>query len=81
MSLYILIIVKKYIWNILISIDQLCNTLLGGLPDETISSRIGKFARKHGGKCPKNRPLTYVLWWILEKIDYNHCIDAIEEDE
>ncbi len=33
---------RKYIKNILISIDQLVNTFLGGDPDETISSRLGK---------------------------------------
>lgn len=33
---------KKYIRNILISIDQMANTLLGGDPDMTISSRLGR---------------------------------------
>ena len=60
----------KYLKNILISIDQLFNTIFGGDPDETLSSRIGKKA--HGT--------------ILEKIinfifGDNHCIDAIEKDE
>lgn len=30
----------QYLLNILISIDQLGNTLLGGSPDETISARL-----------------------------------------
>lgn len=30
---------KKYILNNLIALDQLCNALLGGDPDETISAR------------------------------------------
>ena len=34
--------IKKYLKNILISIDQLANTLLLGSPDETISSRLGR---------------------------------------
>ena len=34
--------IKKYFKNILISIDQLVNTLLGGDPDETISARVGR---------------------------------------
>jgi hypothetical protein len=33
---------KKYLKNILISIDQLINTLAGGDPDETISARLGR---------------------------------------
>lgn len=40
-------LVKKYIYNILIGIDQLCNAILGGDPDETISSRLGKHVAKH----------------------------------
>lgn len=37
---------KKYLYNILIGIDQLVNALLGGDPDETISSRLGKHIAK-----------------------------------
>lgn len=33
---------KAYFLNILISADQFINTLCGGNPDETISSRVGK---------------------------------------
>lgn len=63
----------KYFWNILISIDQLANTLLGGDPDETISSRAGK-KRDHQlwAKC---------LCWFLNKLDTNHCQKSIEKDE
>ena len=60
-------------WNILISIDQLANTILGGDPDETISSRAGKM--QHDSKWAK------VLCWLLNKIDTNHCKESIEEDE
>ena len=30
---------KKYLFNILIALDQFVNTILGGSPDECISSR------------------------------------------
>ena len=33
---------KKYLKNIIISIDQLINTLAGGDPDMTISARLGR---------------------------------------
>jgi len=64
----------KYFWNILISIDQFFNTLFGGNPDETISSRSAKANRK-GVKwgC--------ILCWFLDKIDKNHCENSIELDE
>ena len=63
----------KYVWNILISIDQLANTILGGDPDETISSRAGK--RQHEQKWAK------WLCWALNKLDTGHCKESIEEDE
>jgi len=71
----------KWLLNILISIDQLGNTILGGDPDETISSRLGKLKVKHGGKIPWRRPASKIIDWGLDKIDSNHSIDAIEEDE
>jgi len=71
----------KYLINILIGIDQLGNALLAGDPDETISSRIGKMKLRYGGTIPWRRPLTKVIDYALDKIDPNHSIDAIEEDE
>jgi hypothetical protein len=67
-------VMKRYIWNILISIDQLFNTVLAGDPDETISSRMGKRARK-GDKLGK------VICRILNIFDKGHCEKSIEEDE
>jgi hypothetical protein len=65
---------KRYFWNILISIDQLFNTLLLGDPDETLSSRLGKRARKGEifAKC---------MCKLLDIFDKNHCEKSIEEDE
>jgi len=71
----------KYIMNLLISIDQFGNTLCGGDPDETISSRLGKLKMRHGGVIPWYRPLSGFVDWGLDKIDPNHSIDAIEADE
>lgn len=63
----------KYIWNVLIAIDQLANTILGGDPDETISSRAGKRQEEQTwAKC---------LCWLLDKIDKKHCQKSIEIDE
>ncbi|WP_394137420.1 hypothetical protein [Cytobacillus oceanisediminis] len=67
--------VKRYFWNLLISLDQLANTLLGGFPDETISSRMGKRVRK------KNCPVCKVICRILDLFDKDHCEKSIEEDE
>lgn len=63
----------QYIWNMLIAIDQFFNTLIGGDPDETISSRAGK--------SQKTSLIAKVLCWFLNKLDTEHCKESIEEDE
>lgn len=73
----ILSAIKIYIWNLLISIDQLINTIFGGSPDETISSRCGKRVRSHEIDCKFCKFLCIFLNWL----DTGHCKDSIEEDE
>ena len=69
--------VKKWFWNVLIGIDQLANAILGGDPDETISSRLGKvIARKS-----ETNNLAWLVCWVLDKIDPDHCRKSIEADE
>jgi hypothetical protein len=68
--------VKKYIWNILISIDQLINVVLFfGDPDETMSSRMGKHLAKHD--CP----FCNFMCGLLNLIQKDHCVKSIEADE
>lgn len=70
----------KYIFNVLVAIDQLGNALLAGDPDELISSRFGKWlmTAKEGS----------IKWYIamsvcmvLDLFDKEHCKDAIESEE
>lgn len=63
---------KKYFFNILIGIDQLGNVILGGDPDETISSRAAKGQHKF-----------YWRWlgYFLEWIDPGHLSKSLEADE
>lgn len=65
--------VGRWIRNILIGIDQLANAILGGDPDETISSRAGK-RRTKCQACD-------LLCRILDRIDPRHCAKSIEHDE
>ena len=65
---------KKYFGNIFISVSQLFNAILGGDPDETMSSRIGKGARKGNKFC-------IFLSRVLDIFENDHCKEAIEEDE
>ena len=68
--------VFKYIRNILISIDQLANTLLGGDPDMTISARLG---RNYDGSWMK----IFVDWLFKWQGHDSHCdnADKWEQDE
>ena len=66
--------VRLYLWRNLIAIDQLFNTVLGGYPDETISSRAAKAKRK-------GKRWGCVLCRMLHWVDPNHCEDSIELDE
>jgi len=66
---------KRYVWNFLISIDQLANTILGGFPDETLSSRMGKRVRK--GDCP----FCTFMCKVLHLFEEGHCEKSIEDDE
>lgn len=64
---------SEWFWNILISIDQLLNTIAKGHPDETISSRAAKARiRGHRWGC--------ILCAILDFLDENHCNGHIEND-
>lgn len=64
---------KAYLWNLLIAVDQLLNTLTFGDPDETLSSRMGK--RVH--RCK----LCRAACRLLHRFDPNHCEKTIEHDE
>jgi hypothetical protein len=61
-------------FRIAVAIDQLGNAILGGNPDETISSRAEK-ARLRGARwgC--------VLCRFLDWLDPNHCAKSVEWDE
>jgi len=63
--------IRRYFWNVVVSLDQLVNTLFGGDPDETISSRLGK----------RNWWLGRFICWVLDKFDKNHCEKVLEHDE
>ncbi len=68
--------IKLYFWNILIALDQLINTVLGGDPDETISSRMGKIVAKKPDSCVLCVWVCRVLHWF----DTDHCNRVVEMD-
>lgn len=70
--------VGRWVMNVLISLDQLGNSIGGGDPDETISSRIGRIKVKWGGRIPPARVVVRLTDWALDKIQRDHCRRAIE---
>jgi hypothetical protein len=64
--------------NVLVSLDQLVNSVLAGDPDETISSRLGRIKAKYGGKIPWTRPVARITERILNKIQRRHVEQSVE---
>ena len=64
---------RRWLWNMLVSLDQLGNTLIGGWPDETVSSRAARSYRA-GRRFGR-----FMCWW-LNKLEPNHCEKAIESE-
>lgn len=62
----------RYLKNILVSLDQLLNTLLGGNPDETLSSRAYHLKEK-GIYWPSN--LINGLFFLTK----DHCEENKED--
>lgn len=64
--------IKAYIYNVLITLDQLINSLLLGDPDETLSSRLGRVF-----------PDSWIVWFVDQLFFWqsNHCHKAIESQE
>lgn len=63
----------KYIRNILIGIDQLINTITGGSPDETLSSRVYRYR--------EDSRIAWAVWKVLDWIETDHCKNSLEPDD
>ena len=71
----------QYIFNILVAISQLGNTLLGGFPDESMSARAWRTAKQ--GKYPGKLtlPLIDTLFFVITLgRDKAHCLTAYESE-
>ncbi len=72
---------KKYFWNLLIALDQSVNTIFGGDPDETISSRMGKWAKDGANNHGIRKPIYWVTNKIVNLFQKDHFAKSIETDE
>jgi hypothetical protein len=61
---------KRYLFNVLVGLDQLVNALLAGDPDMTLSGRMGRAVAE--GRCIGCR----LVCWLLDKVDKGHCARA-----
>lgn len=60
--------------NILIAVDQLINTMAGGYPDETFSSRCWRWS-KDGKRDWPRKIVDDILFW-----DKDHCRESYESE-
>ena len=74
------LLLRAYAFNLLVAGDTFLNTVIGGDPGETISSRMGK------GKL-KGQPVHAFLSRLIDAVfkvlfnESDHCINAIQHDE
>lgn len=69
--------VKKYVWNILVALDQVLNVLLFGYPDETFSARVYR-------KAEAGQWFWRALRWIINTLFFwqdNHCRLSYENEK
>lgn len=72
--------IRRYLLNLAVAADQGWNAILGGNPDETISSRVGRAALN-------DRPFAAELEWLIDALFRllgaapGHCRRHIEWDE
>lgn len=63
-----------YLLRVLIAIDQLVNTLFGGMPDETISAKLWRLRYRQPYKIL--RYIVDTLFWF----DKDHCRTSYESE-
>jgi hypothetical protein len=73
--------VAQYFLNIALGFDQLLSTFRGWDEDDTVSSMLGKLERHYGKDFAHKRRFAWLLAQALNRIEHNHCKNAIEEDE
>ena len=63
-----------YLLRVLIAVDQLVNTLFGGMPDETISAKLWRLRDRYPYKV--FRIIVDKLFWF----DKDHCRISYESE-
>jgi hypothetical protein len=69
---------NNYFIRILIGLDQLITTIVGGYPDETISSYMYRLDKQNKIAGRVFRPMIDSLFRIFRQ--HNHCFNSYEEE-
>jgi hypothetical protein len=77
LGLYVYSTDNGYVMNVLATVDCLGNTLAGGDPDETISSRSGKAAEYEQSVTPASWGFGCRMCSFLAIFQQDHCKKAI----
>jgi hypothetical protein len=72
--------VGQWGFNFWVSVDQAANALTFGDPDETISSRLGKWTKEEDVGWSR-QALGHTICFFLDIVDENHCENSIEPEE
>lgn len=72
--------VGKWAKNFWISVDQFGNVMILGDPDETISSRLGKWITEEDVDMMR-RGWGHTVCFFLDLVDSDHCENSIDPDE
>lgn len=71
----------QYVYNLAVALDQLVNTLTGGDPDETISSRVGKSQANGRILGHVFAVIINALFYVLDGFRWDHCKRSIDPAE
>lgn len=70
-------IIRQYLLNCLMAVDQFISTVLGGHPDDTVSQRLGRAQISGGGKAIRLcADLVDAAAFILVK-EKEHCVRSL----
>ena len=72
--------VLRYLHNFGVGLDQFVNAITGGDPDETISSRLGKYLASPPN-CKACKYTVVAVCWFLDLFQKDHCLKSVDATE
>lgn len=69
---------SRYIWNILVALDQVLTALLGGWPDESLSSYAYRLEQQGKVWGKVFRP---AIDWLFSWYEADHCQNSFQAEK